>query len=89
VPPPVRDAAFAAAAPQGVPVIETVPLADGSQIVFRLTRVEPGDADSVPVAERRQLRDQLIRRSGGEEITAYLTQLRDDASVVVSTEQFE
>jgi peptidyl-prolyl cis-trans isomerase D len=89
VPRPVRDAAFAAAAPQGVPVVDIVPLADGSQIVFRLTRVEPGDSESVPVAERRQLREQLIRRSGGEEITAYLAQLREDASVVVSTEQFE
>jgi peptidyl-prolyl cis-trans isomerase D len=89
VPRSVRDAAFSAPAPEGPPVIDSVALADGSQVVYLLTKVEPGDAESVPVSERELLREQMIRRSGGEEITAYLTQLRNDASVVVSTEQFE
>jgi peptidyl-prolyl cis-trans isomerase D len=90
VPPSVREAAFAASVPaSGEPGIETVALADGSQVVLLLGDVQPGDADSIPVDERRALKNQLIQQHGTEELTAYLTQIRNDASVVVQTDQFE
>jgi hypothetical protein len=86
----VRGAAFTAPPPaDGDAVVQTVALADSSQVVFRLTEVRPGEAESVPVDERRNLRDELIRRHGSEELTAYLNQIRSEASVVVQTEQFE
>ncbi len=90
VPLSVRGAAFTAPPPaDGDAVVQTVALADGSQVVFRLTEVRPGEPESVPVDERRNLRDELIRRHGSEELTAYLNQIRSEASVVVQTEQFE
>jgi peptidyl-prolyl cis-trans isomerase D len=90
VPLSVRTAAFAAPAPEdGDAVVQTVALADGSQVIFRLTDVRPGDVESVPVNERRTLRDELVRRHGGEELTAYMNQVRSEANVVVQTEQFE
>ena len=89
VPRPVRDAAFAAPAPAAGPVVQSVALADGSQVVFLLSEVVPGNADNMAVDERRRLRDELMRRQGSEELTAYLAQLRSEASVVVQPEQFE
>lgn len=90
VPPSLRAAVFAApAVAGGSPAVETVALADGSQAVFRLTDVRPGDVESLPVDERRRLREELVRQHGAGELTAYLNQVRSEAKVVVQTDQFE
>jgi len=89
VPRSLRDAAFAQNVTDGALSVENVALADGSQAVILVSDVLPGDVDTMPVPQRRELRTQMIQAGGGEELGAYLAQIRSEASVVVSTEQFE
>lgn len=89
VPRAVRDAAFSQVVEDGAVGVENIALADGSQAIVLVSEVRPGEVDKMPVPERRELRTQMIQAGGGEELGAYLAQIRSEANVVVSTEQFE
>jgi peptidyl-prolyl cis-trans isomerase D len=89
VPLRVREAAFGARLADGGTTSAGTQLADGSYAVWTLSAVEAGDLDSVPEAERAQLREQLAGASGGSDLNAYVNQLRSESTVVVNEEQFE
>jgi hypothetical protein len=62
---------------------------DGSDAIILLTRVVPGDAKSLDDTERQIFREDIIAAAGGAELAAYVEQLRSQATVVISEEQFQ
>ncbi len=89
VPAPVKDAAFAADLGDEQRTVGSLTLADGSFAAWLLTGIAPGDLQALSDAERAQLRQQLARAAGGEELTGYVSELRDSATIVINHEQFE
>ena len=90
IPQPVREATFRATAPGGEePVVDRASMVDGSESIFLLTRVLPGDAADLDDTERQIFREDIIAAAGGAELAAYVEELRSQASVVISTEQFQ
>ncbi|UCC13318.1 MAG: SurA N-terminal domain-containing protein [Gammaproteobacteria bacterium] len=88
VPVRIREAVFAAEL-DGDLESGGVVLADGSYAVWVLTDIVPGDVNALSTVNQRELRTRLAGASGGAELTGYINQLRNKASVVVNTEQFE
>jgi len=88
VPAQIKDAAFAAEPVDGS-AVGSLTLSDGSFAAWLLTGIEPGDLQALSDAERARLRQQLARAAGGEDLSAYIAQLRDSATIVVNREQFE
>jgi peptidyl-prolyl cis-trans isomerase D len=90
VPTEVLAAAFALPKPaEGQVERERVALANGNQAVLVLTGVRPGAPDSVPQAERDQRRRQLADQAAYAELTGYVGELRDQASVRIPPEILE
>ncbi len=89
VPGPVRDAAFTAQRPAGGFSVDRVTMIDGSVAVIKVTEVLPGDAATLDDTEIQIFSEDVKAETSGGELTAYVEQLRSDASVVVTAEQFE
>jgi peptidyl-prolyl cis-trans isomerase D len=89
IPQPVREAAFRAPLPGDGPVVDRASMFDGSDAIILLTRVVPGDAKSLDDTERQIFREDIIAAAGGAELAAYVEQLRSQATVVISEEQFQ
>ncbi|MDR6992487.1 SurA N-terminal domain-containing protein [Luteimonas sp. 3794] len=87
---PVPDAAasqayFRAAPPSGeAPTPGKVMLADGSAVVFAVTRVEPGNPDDASEQERAMLRQQLGSLLGSEDAEVLQRSLRRQMKITVN-----
>jgi len=88
-PQPVRDAAFRAAPPETQAVVQRASMIDGSDSVILLTDVVPGQRADLDETEQQIFREDVIAAAGGAELTSYIEELRSQASVVVSPEQFQ
>ncbi|CAN5357697.1 peptidyl-prolyl cis-trans isomerase [soil metagenome] len=85
VPAALLSAAFRAPRPQGGhPSIGGVALASGDFAVYLISDVRPGDAAALPAHELKTRRQELARRRGNGEFTAYVEELRADAEVRVN-----
>ncbi|MDH3645229.1 MAG: SurA N-terminal domain-containing protein [Gammaproteobacteria bacterium] len=81
LPPLLRDALFQARKPDpGAKTVDGVVLADGSYAVFALAEVTPGDTANLGAP------DTVASQQGIGDLTAYVLQLRDDASVTLRPE---
>jgi len=89
IPQPVREAAFRAPRPDDEPVVDHASMVDGSDSVILLTKVVPGDPANIDDTERQIFREDIIAGAGNAELAAYVEQLRSEATVVISAEQFE
>ena len=88
VPVRIREAVFAASLDADREA-GGLALADGSYAVWVLTNIVPGNLESLSADNQAELRARLAGASGGAELTGYINQLRNEATVVVNTEQFE
>jgi peptidyl-prolyl cis-trans isomerase D len=88
-PQPVRDAAFRASPPETQPVVQRASMIDGSDAVILLTSVMPGQKADLDETEQQIFREDVIAATGGAELTSYIEELRSQASVVISPEQFQ
>jgi len=88
VPALIKEAVFAAELDNDRSV-GGLTLSDGSFAAWILTSIVPGDAQTLSDEERAQLRQQLARAAGGEDLSAYIAQMRGSAKIVVNSEQFE
>ena len=89
IPQPVRETAFRARPPGDGPVVDRASMVDGSDAIILLTKVLPGDASNLDDTERQIFREDIIAAAGGAELAAYVEQLRSQATVVISEEQFQ
>jgi peptidyl-prolyl cis-trans isomerase D len=89
IPQPVREAAFRAPRPGDAPVVDRASMVDGSDSIILLTKVIPGDAENLDDTERQIFREDIIAAAGSAELAAYVEQLRSQATVVISAEQFQ
>lgn len=87
---PVPDAAasqayFRATPPSGdVPTPGKVMLADGSAVVFVVTKVEPGNPEEAPEQEQAMLRQQLGSLLGNEDAEVLQRSLRREMKITVN-----
>ncbi|MGI9265440.1 MAG: SurA N-terminal domain-containing protein [Gammaproteobacteria bacterium] len=88
-PQPVRDAAFRAARPEARPVVERASMIDGSESVILLMSVVPGEKEDLDETEQQIFREDIVAAAGGAELNAYIEELRSQANVVISEEQFQ
>jgi peptidyl-prolyl cis-trans isomerase D len=89
VPDAILSAAFSAPPPEAAPTITRADLLDGSRAIVIVRQVIHGDPDDLDEAARSELRDRLTAAAGNSELNGYVEQLRSDATVLISTEQFE
>jgi len=81
VPTEVLSAAFGMPKTTGAPQREIIALANGGQAVIVLTNVEPGEPASMTQAERDQEQQQLADQAARAELTGYVGNVRDTATV--------
>ena len=83
VPPAVVRAAFEAARPSEAG--STVATGEGANALYivRVNAYTPGDYEALSASEQLELRRNLAQAQAGEELTAYLEQLRSTAQVSV------
>jgi peptidyl-prolyl cis-trans isomerase D len=81
VPTEVLSAAFAMPKGSGAPQREIIALANGGQAVIVLTGVEAGEPTSMEQAERDQRQQQLADQAARAELTGYVENVRDSATV--------
>lgn len=87
IPTEVLAAAFGLPKPEaGEPIRENVSLANGGQAVLVLSSVAPGQPESIPSADREQRRQQLADQAAAAELTSYVGDLRDRATVRIPDE---
>lgn len=89
VPEGVQRAAFSASVGADGPAVTSAELPDGSYAVVIVQRVVPGSLESLQANEQRELVTRVEGQHGNAELAAYVRQLRSDARVIISTEQFE
>ncbi|MGI8560798.1 MAG: peptidyl-prolyl cis-trans isomerase [Luteimonas sp.] len=78
------EAYFEAPAPAaGKPSVGKAVLADGSQVVFAVTKVTPGDPTQATPQERQQLQQQLETFRGNEDENGFMQGLRQRMKVTV------
>jgi hypothetical protein len=84
VPTEVLSAAFAMPkTTAAAPLREIIALANGGQAVIVLTGVEAGEPSSMTQAERDSRQEQLAEQSARAELTGYVGNVREGASVRV------
>jgi len=89
VPDAILSAAFSAQQPAESPTITRADLLDGSRAIVMVSQVIQGEPQDLDESERTALRDRLAGESGNQELVGYVEQLRNDATVLISTEQFQ
>jgi len=89
VPDAVLTAAFAAQKPVENATVTRADLLDGSRAIVIVSRVIQGEPQDLEESERAALRNRLSGESGNKELVGYIEQIRNDATVLVSTEQFQ
>ena len=85
----LADAFAQAQAPDGSAVFRGVSLADGGYAIYSMVNPRPGDATSLTAEQRNTQTEQQIQRTGNTELTAFVGELRDSASIVVNQEQLD
>jgi len=80
-------AVFSAEMPQDGVKVGTVATADGGYVLYRLTDISPGRAESIPPEQREQARAGLARQAGISDLSAFIDQLVDEAEIVRGTAQ--
>lgn len=89
-PPELATAAFAAPKPSAdAPYEGQFALANGDPAVFVLTAVKAGGGIEQTAEQRQTSADATAREYANADISAYVAQLRDEASVVTPKEQLE
>jgi len=68
------------------PVYGGVFLANGDYALYQLSAVTPGDLDAIEPQRRRQLRERLLARDGGDLYDQLLAAMRESASVVIDSD---
>jgi peptidyl-prolyl cis-trans isomerase D len=82
VPAGVLQAAFDAPRPsEGGAHVGGVSLPGGDYAVYRLSGIRAGDPATIAREQRDQAKERLARQSGQQELSAYVADLRGDASV--------
>jgi len=89
VPADIQRTAFALKPVDGGLVADSVELADGSFAIVLLSDMMPGQPDQLKANERRELTARFESEVGNADVAGYVGQLRSDARVLISTEQFE
>lgn len=80
----VGDGGDSAAAPE--PIYGGVFLANGDYALYRLNAITPGDLQAIEPAQRRQMRERLLARDGGDLYEQLLAAIRATASVVIDAD---
>ncbi len=75
--------------PDGEAVYRGVALADGGYAIYSMVNPRPGDATALTAEQRNNQEEQQAQRTGNTELTAFVGDLRDSASVVVNQEQLD
>ncbi|MBM0106143.1 SurA N-terminal domain-containing protein [Steroidobacter sp. S1-65] len=91
-PPAVLRSAFQASKSEiseAKPYVAGVTTDDGNYAVLAVTQVRNAEASSEAEAERNNRRRQLERRTGGEELTAYVEEAERNADIVRNEKVFE
>ena len=83
------DAVFAAADPDGEVAYDGVAIAAGDYAIYALREVIAGKADAVDDTRRDGLTRQLLARDAGGSYLSLRETLREDASIIIDTEQIE
>ena len=87
--PIVMNAIFTALKPApGVPTVGVVQDTNGAYVVYQVNAVVPGRPEMVGQAERDAGKEALMREMGMAEFAAFLTQLREEAEVIISDNAF-
>jgi peptidyl-prolyl cis-trans isomerase D len=68
----------------GEPTTGTAITRTGEYVVYSVSEVMPGRPESIPLAERDAGKNALTQQSGVEDFNAFVSQLQQDADVVVS-----
>ncbi len=87
LPPALVAAVFSAELGADGNKVGTVATPGGGYLLYELTDISPGRAESVPAEEREQARAVLARRAGQSDLGAMIEELRDEADVVRGTAQ--
>jgi len=66
------------------PTTGTAITSTGAHAVFSVSAVIPGRPESIPLAERDAAKAALAQQSGVEDYTAFVSQLEQDAKIVIS-----
>jgi peptidyl-prolyl cis-trans isomerase D len=72
---------FGMPAPEGSPVYSSVTLANDTFVLVELNAVNPGSLDSLPEAERDQIRNSIRTDLGSSDFGSFLVNLRDTADI--------
>ena len=64
-------------------------LADGGYAALRLDKVEAGRADTIPQDARDQRKKTLAEQSGGNSLSALVTDLREKANAIIAPGLFD
>lgn len=91
-PPAVLRSAFQASKSEiseAKPYVAGVTTDDGNYAVLAVTQVRNGEASTEAEAERNTRRRQVERRTGGEEMTAYVEEAERNADIVRNEKVFE
>lgn len=71
------------------PTIGTAITRTGEYAVYSIDMVVPGRPESIPLAERDAGKTTLTQQSGADDYTAFVSQLEEEAKVVVSDDALE
>lgn len=72
---------FGMPAPENGPVYSSVTLANDTYVLVELNAVNPGSLDSLPEAERDQIRNSIRTDLGSSDFGSFLVNLRDNADI--------
>ena len=87
--PIVMNAIFSAVKPApGVPTVGVVQDSNGAYVVYQVSAVVPGRPEMVGQAERDAGKEALMREIGMADFAAFLTQLREEAEIIISDNAF-
>jgi len=84
----VADSAdgVAGAGADAAPIYGGVFLSGGDYALYRLNAITPGDLEAIEPERRRQMRERLLAREGGDLYEQLLAAIRDTASVVIDSD---
>lgn len=88
IPAALRTAVFEAARPTDKPVVKTAAEDDGSSVVFVVTRTRVADTSANPQMVQ-QANQQLLQRSAGGDVNAYVNEVRRKSKIVKNPKVFE
>ena len=85
LPQALAAAVFSAEMPADGAKVGSVATADGGFVLYRLTDITPGRAETIPPEQREQARTGLARQAGVSDLSAFIDQLVEEAEIVQGT----